>query len=89
LAIADYGGTSFVKITPGPTNTSSPISIADVGSGFDKGMVAYAAIAPDDRSLHHMRKSPYASAGTNPFALAKREGWTKVGSGSIGDSSIG
>jgi hypothetical protein len=37
-------------------------------------MVAYVAIAPDDRSLHHMRKSPYASAGTNPFALAKREG---------------
>jgi len=35
-------------------------------------MVASVAIAPDDRSLHHMRKSPYASAGTNLFALAKR-----------------
>ena len=61
-------------MTPGPTNTSSPISIADAGSGFDKGMVAYVAIAPDDRSLHHMRKSPCASAGTNLFALAKRAG---------------
>jgi hypothetical protein len=47
--------------------------VADAGSGFYKGMVTYIAVAPDHGSLHDVRKSPYAGAGSNLVALAKRK----------------
>jgi hypothetical protein len=45
--------------------------IADAGSGFDKGMVAYVAVAPDHSALHDVRESPYLRASSNLVALAK------------------
>jgi len=45
--------------------------IADAGSGFDKGMVAYVAVAPDHSALHDVRESPDLCASPNVVALAK------------------